>query len=207
MNPFAIIRWLASSTLLALSLVAGQAAANPYPLLVQVFVHQDVRESTESLEYNYLAHWAKNMKKITGREVSFEYITEANGITTMDYKQNDLSATLEAVSTLSFQYSDTYERERDGVLQWQLLLTRDPLHGSTGGIAQERGSRIAIASLQAYNIPAHELGHMLGATHDDAEAGWCDTYMVSTRNSLKAQCYRYSEANEQRIAQYFKNRR
>lgn len=206
MNRFAPLRWLATASMLALSLVAGQAAASPNPLLVQIFVHQDVRESTDSLEYNYLAHWAKAMKNMTGREVRFEYITEANAITTMNYKHEDPSVPLAALEALYYQYRDAHEDERDGSLQWQLLLTRDAMNDRTGGAARGQGV-IGIASLLAYSFPAHELGHMLGATHEDAQAGWCDTYMVPARNTFKAQCYRYSEANEQRIAQYFKNRR
>lgn len=65
----------------------------------------------------------------------------------------------------------------------QLLLTRNSYDHSglnyNAGLAYQK-QNTAIASAGAYGAPAHEIGHLLGATHEDAELkfnGWvCETY-------------------------------
>lgn len=205
MQRFARSRALATAILAALSLAASHAFAGPQPLQVRLFVHQDVTESVEYIEYNYLSHWAKAIKNISGREVTFEYITEANAITTMDYRNDDLTVPMEALKAHYLQYDFTHPMQGNEFLQKGLLLTRHAINDSVGGAAYDYG-KVGIASLLAYSFPAHELGHMFGATHDNARAGWCDTYMVPRRNSFKAQCYGYSEANERVIGTRLDNR-
>jgi hypothetical protein len=205
MKPIARLRYIASSMLVALSLAASQAFAGLQPLQVRIFVHQDVTESVDSIEYNYLSHWAKAIKDISGREVKFEYITEANAITTMDYRTENLQALMEELKTHYLQYDFTHRLEGDEFLQKGLLLTRHALNDSIGGVAYDF-AKVGVASLVSYSFPAHELGHIFGATHENARAGWCDTYMVPRRNSFKAQCYGYSEANERVIGERLDNR-
>jgi hypothetical protein len=205
MKPIARLRYIATSLLIVLSLAASQAFASRQPLQVRLFVHQDVTESVDSIRYNYLSHWAKTMRDISGREVEFEFITEANAITTMDYRNEDHAAPMAQLTTHYLQYDFTHPVQGDEFLQKGLLLTRHAINGTVGGAASDFG-KIGIASLVSYSFPAHELGHMFGATHENARAGWCDTYMVPRRNSFKAQCYGYSEANERVIGMRLDNR-
>lgn len=198
MKPIARLRYLAASTLIALSLVAGQAFARPQPLQITVFVHQDVSASTDALYNTYLEHWEKAMNEISGREVIFEYITEANAITTLNYQHEDVTVPLREMSKLFGWHGKAHPKQGHGSLQKGLLLTQHPINDVAGGVAEDRGD-VGIASLVSYNFPAHELGHMFGATHENATGGWsslCDTYMMPQRNAFKAHCYAYSEANE-----------
>lgn len=197
MKPIARLRYIATSLLVALSLTAGQAVARPQPIQITVFVHQDVNESTDSLYKNYLRHWEKTMTEISGREVIFDFVTEANAITTMNYQHEDENVTLRQMIKSYRWHQQANPKEGHGSLEKGLLLTRDPINGTAGGVAEERGN-VGISSLFSYNAPAHELGHMFGATHENAKGGWsslCDTYMMPQRNVFKAQCYAYSEAN------------
>lgn len=203
MNRIARLRCIATSTLVALSLVASQAFARPQPLQITVFVHQDVSESTDSLYKNYLEHWERAMTHISGREVIFDYVTEENAITTMNYRHDDERVPLTELTRLFRAYQRDNPKEGQYPLIKGLLLTADTLNRSSGGAATERGP-VGISSLASYNFPAHELGHMFGATHDNAKGGWsslCDSYMMPQRNAFKAHCYAFSEANEDVVLQ------
>lgn len=199
------LRYIATSILVGLSLAASQAFAGLQPLQIRIFVHQDVTESVEYIDYNYMSHWAKAMKNISGRDVTFEYITEANAITTMNYKNDNLEVPVEGLKTHYLQYDFAHPVEGDEFLQKGLLLTRYSINDDVGGVAYDYG-KVGIASLVSYSFPAHELGHLFGATHENSKAGWCDTYMVPRRNSFKAQCYGFSEANERVIGERLDNR-
>jgi len=204
MNRLAKLRYLATSALIAASLVAGQAFAMQQPIQVTVFVHQDVTEPVERLYDNYLAHWEAAMKNISDREIIFEYITEGNDILTMDYKHDDEDVTTREFIKRFGWHAQANPKGGHGSLRKGLLLTQDPINSRVYGAAAELGDG-GIASLYSYNAAAHELGHMFGATHENARGGWnslCDSYMVSHRNAFKRHCYAYSEANEDAIAQH-----
>lgn len=64
----------------------------------------------------------------------------------------------------------------------------------------------AIASIQSYNAPAHELGHLIGATHEAAQVMYtpwpCETNMDSERTIGFSLCYVFSDENKNLIANY-----
>lgn len=198
MTAFTRIRYRIIISLMTLTLIAGQAFARPQPLQISIFVHKDVEISTDELYENYLSHWEKAMNDISGREVRFEYITDANPITTLNYQHEDLSIPLADIRKFFSWHEQANPRPGHGALRKGLLITQYPINGSTLGVASHLGNA-GIASLQTYIAPAHELGHMFGATHDNARGGWtslCDSYMTGLRNPFKSHCYAFSEANE-----------
>ena len=89
-----------------------------------------------------------------------------------------------------------------------LLLTRNSYDHSglnyNAGLAYFK-QKTAIASVAAYGAAAHEIGHLLGATHEDAELkfnGWvCETY-THPRVPARSNCYRYSDRNRANITDY-----
>ncbi|MGI4837081.1 MAG: reprolysin-like metallopeptidase [Janthinobacterium lividum] len=202
MKNFAKARYLAITALVSLSMIAGQAFARPQPLQITLFVHQDVTLSTEQLHKDYLSHWEKAMTDISGREVEFEYITEPNDVTTMNYRNDNNSELLNEITKLTRWHFQANEKPGNGQLQKALLLTTDPMNAETHGLTSHLHNA-GIASLTAYSNVAHELGHMFGATHENAKSGWslCDSFMA-WRNPIKAHCNAFSEANEDLIGEH-----
>ncbi len=105
---------------------------------------------------------------------------------------------------------DFYERRNKlpripGKFEYKFMLvtSHEPLPGVTG--QAWLGGEEAIASLSGrYTIIAHEYGHTLAATHEDAEVQWssvwpCETNLISSTVALRSNCYRYSRKNERNI--------
>jgi hypothetical protein len=70
-----------------------------------------------------------------------------------------------------------------------------------------QGGSEGIASISGrYPEVAHQLGHLLGARHADAEVRfnrwWCETSMYTPSLLLRSNCYTYSRANMRRIDDY-----
>ncbi|PTR22448.1 hypothetical protein C8J98_11624 [Luteibacter sp. OK325] len=66
-----------------------------------------------------------------------------------------------------------------------------------------------IASISGrYPELAHQLGHLLGATHRNAEVRfggwWCETNMFAPSLLLRSNCYGYSTANMRSIDNYIR---
>lgn len=170
MNRIARLRYLATTLLIGASLIASQAFARQQPLQITVFVHQDVTESVESIQQNYLAHWEKAMSDISDREVVFDFVTQANDITTLQYQNEDASVPLKDVDRRFSHYYQANRKAGHGALHKGVLITQRPINGQVDGIAHMKGD-IAIASLASYTVPGHELGHLFGATHENATGG------------------------------------
>lgn len=202
MKIIAQARYLVMTALISLSLIAGHAFARPQPLQITLFVHQDVTQSVDKLHQDFFSHWEKEMTEISGREVQFDYVTEANEITTLDYRNDNHDAVLRQMQHLARRYFADNEKPGRAELNKSLLLTTRPLNDVAYGITTHL-SNTGIASLDYYSAPAHELGHMFGAIHDHAKSGWsmCDSYMAN-RNALKAHCYTFSEANRDLIGDH-----
>lgn len=132
-----------------------------------------------------------------------------------NYKNESESAALQGWRDLLHDfYSKTLSRDRDEAnLTKLLLLTRDNINeklggilGLVGGVSMVEG-HCAIASIGSYRYPAHEIGHMLGATHEDSEVvydgWWNDTIMlVDDYSPARGNVYRFSEKNRENIRKY-----
>lgn len=195
-----------------IGLYASSASANvpttKFPLFLNVFIHDDIPHAARAnLRRDYFAWLLKDLESITGRRIYLELIENYPPLTNFKYKGDNHDASVKAWAEHATGYANSKN------LPWSprtkyLLLTNSKLNSATVGAALPR-QHAGIASLETYIAPAHELGHMFGATHENAETlltkGWpCGTNMSAKSNPsrLKANCYLFSDANREAIRAY-----
>ncbi|WP_462401648.1 hypothetical protein [Pseudomonas sp. Marseille-QA0332] len=189
----------------ALPLAPATAARS---LVVTVYPHDEMRDLSDGqLREAYFQHWLDEMRSFTHHPIELVFRRDVPGITDMDYTGLGSQQILERFTEeLGFRSAN----RPFSFLDKHLLLTRG-VYDRTGlnysaGLARYKGTT-AIASLDAYSAPAHEIGHLLGATHEQAELrfnGWvCETY-THPRVPLRSNCYRYSDANRSNIVDYLR---
>lgn len=203
-----VTRSLASALfvlLLTLQVPDAQAARS---LIINVYPHDELGDvSDQQLEKEFFQHWLDEMRSFTPHPIEVVFHRNVQSVTDIDYSdlasQQLLDQFTEAVrfqtSLTPFPY-----------LQKHLLMTRNSYDkrglNYNAGLAYFK-QNTAIASVSHYSAPAHEIGHMLGATHEDAELsfnGWvCETY-THPRMPARSNCYRYSDQNRANILEYLK---
>ncbi len=178
-------------------------------LTVTVYLHNDLADMREEqVRKDYFEHWLSEMRSFSQHPIELIFRRNVERITDIDY------AGMPAAQLLDTFSEEVNEQGRYGVFSFMdkhLLLTRNTYDESgsdrLGGLANFKYNT-AISSLGAYGTPAHEIGHMLGATHEDAELkfnGWiCETYTYPNRAAARSNCYRYSDKNRATIADYLK---
>lgn len=175
-------------------------------LVVKVFIHDELAEvSEEKLKEDYFQYWLDEMRWIdSNHPVELTFLRALPGITDIDYQALTAEEMLERFKD-SVDEIDT--KEGFSYLKKNLLLTRNSYDRRTAGIAYDNHN-YGIASMDHYGTAGHEIGHMLSATHENAQTrnnGWfCETYMAPERTALRSNCYRYSDANRKLIANYLK---
>ncbi|MBH3426770.1 hypothetical protein [Pseudomonas alkylphenolica] len=180
-------------------------------LVVWVYTHDDLADISDAqLNKDYFQHWIDEMRLITNHPIEVIFERNVPGITDINYSSMSAASLLAMFSNESSDRD--HQRERSpSYLNKSILLTKEPYEQSEPGLLVGLAyvkQTTAIASLETFVAPAHELGHLFSATHDDAEVnfnGWfCETYTFETRLSLRSNCYRYSDQNRQNIADYIK---
>ncbi|PTR22447.1 reprolysin-like metallo-peptidase family M12B [Luteibacter sp. OK325] len=177
------------------------------PIEVRLFLHDELRSSqAREIHAGYVAWWLRDMEsRVIPPDMSIHvvYLQSIPGISDQPYGlPSSVTTWLKAV--------DRYVESRGIRRTWKnkyVLLTRDrPAEGKLGQAVPRSG--IAIASLSGpYSIIAHEVGHLFGAEHAQAEwRGWrwwpCRTNMYFNDTPLLANCYEYSAANVASIQRY-----
>lgn len=188
------------------------------PITIIVVLHKDLQQYQKNDLYTGYFSWLKTeLESISERNVRFlmhlhHEVPELSGY---NYRNEDGTAALQGWMDL---IDDWYTKilqyeEHEPDLTKVLLLTRNNIStkaggllGGVGGYAIFKG-HCAIAAITSKHIPAHEIGHMLGATHEDGEViydgWWHDTIMLSDDFSgARGNAYRYSEKNRENIRQY-----
>ncbi|HVI56852.1 MAG TPA: hypothetical protein VM621_17565 [Luteibacter sp.] len=174
-------------------------------LIFWLFLHDDTLGMTrQHVHAGYVAWWLADMKKILPtRRLWVIYSQQVEGLTDMPYGHE---ASLRDWTRVVENYArrEKLTRIRDKFEYKFMLVTNDEVAPGVSGLSWYGGDE-AMASLQGrYTIVAHEFGHTLKASHDDAEVRWsswwpCETNMKSVTSALRANCYRYSAANERRM--------
>jgi len=188
------------------------------PITIVVVLHQDLQEYNKNDLYADYFSWLKTeLESLSGRDVRFRlhHHDEVPELSGYRYRNEDGSAALQGwINLIQGWYTKilSYDEHEAGLTK-VLLLTRNNIHtkaggllGGIGGYALVKG-HCAIAAITSVHIPAHEIGHMLGATHEDGEViykgWWHDTIMLSDDfSSARGNAHRYSDKNRENIRKY-----
>ena len=170
-------------------------------LHIWLYMHEDLSDiNLLDFEKDYLSHLKEELHSICDFEIRFIIqSTHTPGVSDLDYKIGNEAALEQLVEGLR-----TVPRSESGLDKF-LLVTRENLQFANPGIAQI-GGHAGIASITVYQAIAHELGHMLGTEHEDADTyydgWWKESYTTAERNPLRGNAYRYSDRNRDNIKRY-----
>lgn len=181
------------------------------PLALLVFIHQDLAEySKEELYQKHFSWLAEEFENISGRKMLILLIrpSEAQELSNHPYQDEDASKSLEAFRVKVDKYRSTPPQQKHSTqLHKFLLLTRYPINADLLGIAQCPGY-VGFACTTEPSTPAHEVGHMFSAVHEDGEVlyngWWSETVMRETDvfSELRHDANRFSDKNRENIRKY-----
>ena len=172
-----------------------------------IFVHDDVPFSTvKVLGRSYFKDFTEEITKVTGRPFVFNELKKIPGMTDFNYRNEDVEDVLRRWEIAAQSYMQTNNLSWDKTDRY-ILVTAEGLNDRVMGVAYEKRPAV-IATVQHYQVIAHEVGHSFNATHEDAELSsnpWgavCETYLYPQIGAARAKCYRYTQKNRERIAAY-----
>ncbi|MEO9244781.1 hypothetical protein ABI279_20400 [Pseudomonas inefficax] len=174
-------------------------------LVLTLYPHDELADiSDEKLRHDFVQPWLNEMREISNHSIEVIFKRNVAGITDIPYRE--------------MSPEDTYRTFSDATppqprSNKSVLLARDTFGINSEGTETvgltKSGYADGIASLATYTALGHELGHMMKATHEAAELRYnpwrCETYVFPLRNSLRSNCYRYSDQNRAIIADYLNN--
>nr|WP_157714465.1 hypothetical protein [Pseudomonas sp. PB120] len=176
-----------------------------------VFIHDDLDGYDKDKLYNDHFAWLKTeLEEISGRGVLIIFNSKSTlpEMTNYQYKNESFYDSGHGWKAMVKAFTSKVEEIRpyDPDLNKFLLLTRNPINSSVAGAAIHKGQS-GIASIFYYMAPAHEIGHMFGATHEDADViydgWWHDTIMKADwATTLRGNSYRFSDKNRENIRNY-----
>ncbi|WP_109514424.1 reprolysin-like metallopeptidase [Pseudomonas ovata] len=177
------------------------------PIVLTLFLHDQLtRQEVSDLNDGYLGWFIKEVTDITGRRVNVLSITGQPGYTDFGYRLGDGIQTLQAWKEHVLDYVDRHNLPRPGRYHKYVLVTRHRLTSDILGISFSTQG-VAIASLRSWSTIAHEVGHTLGALHENAQTRYtpglpCQTLMAPTESLILPSCYVFSDSNREAIKAY-----
>ncbi|WP_434602401.1 hypothetical protein J3P91_00320 [Pseudomonas sp. Z4-7] len=181
------------------------------PIVIVVVKHDDLKDySTSQLYSDYFSWFKPELEKVAHRKVRITMFPVGTypSLSGFNYKHAEQEKTIREWWRLIEELHITTVQNGglEPSLAKILLLTRDNLNSKVAGIATVR-SYAAIASITNYRTPAHEIGHMLGATHDDGaieyDGWWRNSIMFGDDFSdFRGNTYRFTEKNRANIRSY-----
>lgn len=186
--------------------VCASEAQEKRPLFLYVFLHDDIPASERAnIKSDYFSWMIKDLESFTGRRVYLDIIEKKSALSGFRYQTTDLQRGKQEWDRLVERHIQENNLPLNGTTKY-LLLTRHPINEKTLGYTRERHYS-AIASIKTYTTAAHEIGHMLGGTHEHSEVlfrggWWCETNITPTREKIRSNCYIYSDRNKKTIAEH-----
>ncbi|MHC8347882.1 hypothetical protein ACYZT7_00520 [Pseudomonas sp. RT4P38] len=175
-------------------------------------IHDDVPKSTATTIYaDHFRPLVSELESFTERKVNVVF-AGGEPYNKFDYKGDDSLNTLRSWEALGYKLLD--EMKKEGLntddMTKVILVTNDTLNDKTAGAAllwpPANTGKFAIASLGSHLYVGHEVGHLLGAKHEDFEVQyngwWAETYMAPKREIIRSISYTFSPANRRNIKNY-----
>jgi hypothetical protein len=200
-------------------LFAGQAGDNadrelyshgpgqPDGLRVWLFVHDQAGEtdSAKVLDW-YAAPWVKDMAETVspGLPVRVSLRSHVPGLTDIDYHAGSDAERIMEVANAGERHALSEGQPIGGLNLFVLLVGDVPGNWPTGtrGTSNPLRGTAIISNHGHRHIFAHEVGHLLGATHEAAESRpFCVTNMGGMTLGLLS-CLYYTKANDENIRRY-----
>ena len=189
------------------------------PIDVIAVIHNDLPESTRKTIYaDHFQPLVSELESFTERNVNIIF-AGGEPYNNFDYKDNDITKTLQRWQALCFKLLEEMKNEGLDIrvnsdLTKVILVTRDMINADAAGAALGWSSavpgKVAIASVKSYQLVGHEIGHLLGAKHEDSEVQFtpwfADTYMAPKQDRFAINTYTFSPANRQNIKNYLADR-
>ncbi|UPG93670.1 hypothetical protein [Luteibacter aegosomatissinici] len=184
---------------LAAALPLAALAAPPPTLDIHFVLHRDVQMNARDFVSEHVSAWLGHMRTdvLPGQDIQIHVHRELEGLELTPY---GFTGVLAEWKRLAGPVADRFGEDTRAV-RLVLVTQGSPDGGSALGISNQ-GGRFAVASVRASTTVAHELGHTLGATHEDKESwAFCDTNMADPQFG-RWPCEVYSSANQKRIRRY-----
>ncbi|WP_219337454.1 reprolysin-like metallopeptidase [Pseudomonas sp. Xaverov 259] len=194
-------------------------------------IHNDVAQSKrETIYADYFHAVVNELESFAERKIHVVF-AQREPQSSMEYKGDVFDDAATRWQTVGTQILE--EMTNDGLKTNELtkvvLVTNDQLNDNVLGVAstygETKGGTFAIASLVSPEVVAHEIGHLLGAKHDDSEVhikrrwanglkllkawwlfgSWYEdikTYTYMAPHSSSSTTYTFSPANRQNIKNY-----
>lgn len=179
------------------------------PLTLNVFIHEDLSEySRYKLYETHFSWFTDEIQNLSGRKLSVNMFSpsEAKSLSDFNYRNISENASLETwKEKLNKYFGDMLLNATHTHFNKYLLLTRHAINSRVSGIATTR-HYAGIASIATDMTPAHEAGHMFGATHEDSEVlyngWWSETVMRPESSPFRSDANRFSDKNRENIRNY-----
>ncbi|MBI6854445.1 hypothetical protein YA0002_16845 [Pseudomonas cichorii] len=197
---------LGALLLINLLAICTSEAQEKRPLFLYVFLHDDIPAAERTnLKKDYFSWMIKDLESFTGRRVYLDIIDKKSELSSFRYQTDDLKRGQNEWIRLVNRHLQANNLPLNGTTKY-LLLTRYAINETTLGYTSDK-HHTAIASLKTYTAAAHEIGHMLGGSHENSEVlfrggWWCETNITPTREQIRTNCYVYSDKNKKIIAEH-----
>ena len=180
---------------------------NPSRLTFHLMLHDDIGAMTsQRVHAGYVAWWLADLQRtiLPGKKVDLLYSRGIPDVTDIPYQYvgslHNWSDVIESYA-LEQGIPRTYKHKF-------MLIVKGLPEPERHGRSWQKGSE-GIASISGrYPEIAHQLGHLLGATHSKAEVRydgwWCETNMYAPSLLVRSNCYGYSKENMHLMRDYIR---
>lgn len=177
-------------------------------ITVWLFLHKDAHEYDRAKVLSWYANWwLDDMETTVTPDVPVRIWVVENvpGLTDMDYHAGTVHQRLGKVRSRGQEFATSSGEVVTSLHKFVLLVGKPAANwgANAAGIAIQDFRAAMISNEGPRLVLAHELGHLLGARHEDAESRFfCETNMVEHAAYLKPPCKVYTKANDENIRRH-----